>query len=184
MIDSKTRMLIFATERNFQLLSDYQNWLCHGTFDAAPSIFLKLFTLHILKNRKNLPLVLENGLAVQYRDLTTNENPIRLYSKILASLAFVPPEDVEDAFVLAQNNAPKVLKKVNEYFETNYIGDKRKTKVPSRKSPRFRINWNCYERTKAGLPRINNNLERWHNGLQSNFWLDINLLKLLESISI
>ena len=59
----------------------------------------------------------ENGISRQYCDFKDDDNQIRLYSKILASLAFVPQEDVEDAFVLAQANAPKELKKVYAYLK-------------------------------------------------------------------
>ena len=50
-------MMIFATEKNLQLLSENRRWLCDGTFDAAPILFKQLLTLHIIKNGKNLPLV-------------------------------------------------------------------------------------------------------------------------------
>ena len=67
---------------------------------------------------------------------------------MLACLAFVPVDYVIDAFVELQSLIPNELKNVYTYFEDNYIGAKKRTKVPSRKTPRFsRELWNCYERT-------------------------------------
>lgn len=55
--DNQDRMLIFSTEKNLQILNENRNWLCDGTFDAAPAIFKQLFTVHVIKNGKKLPLV-------------------------------------------------------------------------------------------------------------------------------
>ena len=33
-IDNSNRMMIFATEKNLQLLSENRRWLCDGTFDS------------------------------------------------------------------------------------------------------------------------------------------------------
>lgn len=160
------RILIFTTEKNLSLLTEYRNWLCDGTFDSAPSLFKQLFSLHALKKNKTLPLVYalftnkqeatyqkffdfiknltktgpitiscdfelaiinaietvfpeanilgcffhlkksiwrhiqDNGLVNDYNDLNIIENNIRLYTKMLACLAFVPCEFVISAFTL------------------------------------------------------------------------------------
>ncbi|RMZ99143.1 hypothetical protein BpHYR1_033971 [Brachionus plicatilis] len=87
---------------------------------------------------------------------------------------------------LASSCIPNDLKKIFTYFEDNYIGGKKRTKVPSRKTPRFGLElWNCFERTRIGLP--NNNLEGWHIALQSTIKSHphllsfINILKLEQS---
>ncbi|CAF1024296.1 unnamed protein product, partial [Brachionus calyciflorus] len=66
--DNSNRMMIFTTDKNLQLLNENRRWLCDGTFDAAPSLFKQLFTVHILKNGKNLPLVY--GLFVNKQQAT------------------------------------------------------------------------------------------------------------------
>ena len=74
---------------------------------------------------------------------------------------------------------------VQTYFEDNYIGAKKRTKVPSRKTPRFSLElWNCYERTKEGIPRTNNNIEGWHNALQSTIKSHPHLLSLIDSLKL
>jgi hypothetical protein len=57
--------------------------------------------------------------------------------------------------------------------------------VPSRKTPRFALDlWNCYERTRLGLPRTNNNLEGWHNALQATIKSHPHLLSLIDSLKL
>ncbi|RMZ99838.1 hypothetical protein BpHYR1_051722 [Brachionus plicatilis] len=104
---------------------------------------------------------------------------------MLACLAFVPVEHVIDGFVQLQGLIPNDLKCLFTYFEENYIGAKKRTKVSSRKDPRFdRELWNCYTRTCLGLPRTNNNLEGWHNALQSTIKSHPHLLSLITSLKL
>ncbi|RNA12641.1 hypothetical protein BpHYR1_000768 [Brachionus plicatilis] len=268
--DTKPRKIIFEYHKNLeeevvallpaynpakQLCSraridpEHRNWLCDGTFDAVPLIFEQLFTVHVIKQGKNLiinlciiyeqtrsdltkffnivkskvknnPLSVYSdyelaiinsikeifpeadvfgcyfhlkksiwrhiqsiGLAAKYSDLSLKDNLIRKYSKMLACLAFVPVDYVIDAFEEVQSLIPNELKKVYTYFEDNYIGAKKRTKVSSQKTPRFSLElWNCYERTKEGLPRTNNYLEGWHNALQSTIKSHPHLLSLIDSL--
>lgn len=60
----KNRFLIFTTQANLQYLASCSLWLSDGTFNAVPSIFTQLYTLHGCKiddshpqHRKSLPLV-------------------------------------------------------------------------------------------------------------------------------
>ncbi|CAF0952156.1 unnamed protein product [Brachionus calyciflorus] len=104
---------------------------------------------------------------------------------MLACLAFVLVVFVIESFILLQNEIPLELQKVFSYFEDNYKGAKKRTKVPSRKNPRYEVKlWNCYERTKQGLPRTNNNLEGWHNALQSTIKSHPQLLSLIDDFKL
>jgi hypothetical protein len=93
--------------------------------------------------------------------------------KMLQSLAFVPPNDVIDAFIQLKMTVDDKLIPLFDYFEKSYICKiKRATKrnpIPSqRKNPLFPISiWNVHEKTLMNLPRTNNNLESWHNAIQS-----------------
>ncbi|CAF1004601.1 unnamed protein product [Brachionus calyciflorus] len=245
------RMLIFTTQKNLSLLIEYKNWLCDGTFDAAPLIFVQLFTLHALKKNKTLPLVyalftnkqestykkffefikslvkiepctiscdfelaiinsiesvfpetdilgcffhlkksiwrqIQNyGLVNEYNDMSNEDNNIRLYAKMIACLAFVPCRVVITAFGLIKERTPNKMKDLISYFEEYYIGKPGRGKNPIRKQPRFDIRlWNCYERTKLGLPRTNNNLEGWHNGIQSTFRTHPHLLSFIDGLKL
>ncbi|CAF1042243.1 unnamed protein product, partial [Brachionus calyciflorus] len=199
------RIIIFATEKNLQLLSQYHHWLCDGTFDAAPILFTQLFTIII--NGKNVPLayalascdfekaiinsseevfpdaeifgcffhlkkniwrhIQEDGLSVKYCESKIEENTVRLYSKMLACLAFVPVEDTV------------------AYFEDFYIGPMSRGRNHKRKSPLFDIDmWSCHKRTVLGLPRTKNNLEGWHYALQSSIKTHSHLLSFINSIKL
>lgn len=89
--------------------------------------------------------------------------------KMLLALAFVPPEDVIQAFdsFLEQNLFSDTVNEVLDYFEDNYIGrlDSRSKNITGRRDPRYTIKeWNVYEAVQQGFPRTNNNVEGWHNG--------------------
>lgn len=51
------RILIFATERNLQLLGRSKHWYADGTFKTVPSLFEQLYTIHGLKENTSVPLV-------------------------------------------------------------------------------------------------------------------------------
>ena len=55
--DDSKRIFIFCTANNLTLLNTYRNWYVDATFDSAPHMFYQLFTIHIIKNNKNLPMV-------------------------------------------------------------------------------------------------------------------------------
>jgi hypothetical protein len=102
------------------------------------------------------------GLATLYRD---DEN-IKLYSKMLIALSFVPPEDVASAFDELNESRPDNLDNVYNYWEDNYVGRLRRNR---RANPLFPITmWNMRGRVADGLPRTNNSVEGWHNAFQSS----------------
>ena len=59
-----------------------------------------------------------DGLSGAYRD---DEN-VKMYSKMLIALSFVPPEDVGAAFDELNESRPDNLENVYNYWEDNYIG--------------------------------------------------------------
>jgi hypothetical protein len=40
--------------------------------------------------------------------------------------------------------------------------------------------WNCYDRTLGNLPRTNNNLESWHNAIQSETKKHMSILRVIQ----
>ncbi|BFZ03225.1 hypothetical protein BsWGS_06264 [Bradybaena similaris] len=102
------------------------------------------------------------GLSGAYRD---DEN-VKMYSKMLIALSFVPLEDVGAAFDELNKSRPDNLENVYNYWEDNYIGRLRRH---CRASPLFPIAmWNMRTRVANGLPRTNNSIEGWHNAFQSS----------------
>ena len=105
----------------------------------------------------------ENGLQrlyVQYEN-------VRMALKMLLALAFLPVNEVSDAFdELVADYPPEVLPLVN-YFEENYVG--RRDRRGDRRQPLFPVDmWSVKARQDAGLPQTNNQLESWHNAFQGS----------------
>jgi hypothetical protein len=92
-----------------------------------------------------------------------------LIIRCLPALALLPVCDVVDGFedLLKNENLPVELTK---YFETYYIGNARGRGNNKRRIvPMFPIEtWNVRERTVMGMPRTNNNVESFHNAIQSS----------------
>ncbi|CAF1040985.1 unnamed protein product [Brachionus calyciflorus] len=125
------------------------------------------------------------GLVEEYGDVTNNENQTRLYCKMLACLAFVPVDFVVDAFEEIKKKAPSKVIELYKYFEEYYIGKISRGRYATRKTPIYEISmWNCVERTKLGLPRTNNNLEGWHNGIKSTIRSHPHLLSLIDCLKL
>ena len=87
--------------------------------------------------------------------------------KMLLALAFLPVDEVSDAFdELVADYPPEVMPLVN-YFEENYVG--RRNRRGDRRQPLFPVDmWSVKARQDAGLPRTNNQLESWHNAFQGS----------------
>ncbi|KAL4143748.1 hypothetical protein QTP88_006039 [Uroleucon formosanum] len=98
-----------------------------------------------------------SGLATHYG----NDIEFALKLRCLWSLAFLPPEQIPDAFdnLSANYSVPDVIK---TYFEENYIRGKIKMisiSVSIIISPSF---WSVYYNTENNIPRTQNNVESWH----------------------
>ena len=51
------RILIFATQKNLDILVQSKHWYDDGNFKTVPSIFGQLYTIHGVKSGKIMPLV-------------------------------------------------------------------------------------------------------------------------------
>jgi hypothetical protein len=92
-----------------------------------------------------------------------NDDSVRISFNLLKTLAFVPPDDIIEAFSLISEDSPQVFKPMLTYFEKFYIGKLRNGSKSIRNDPIFPIEtWNVYERVIADLPRTNNSVEAWH----------------------
>ncbi|CAF0987067.1 unnamed protein product [Brachionus calyciflorus] len=70
--DDKDRMIILASDENIKYLNSVKMWCIDGTFDISPSLFKQLFTINVLLNGRNLPLLnafLVDKLEKTYRRL-------------------------------------------------------------------------------------------------------------------
>lgn len=55
-VDDPDRIL-FASEKNIRWLKKYLEWYVDGTFNISPKLFKQLFTIQVVANGFNLPLV-------------------------------------------------------------------------------------------------------------------------------
>nr|XP_033798636.1 uncharacterized protein LOC117359609 [Geotrypetes seraphini] len=117
------------------------------------------------------------GLTASYRD----EERVRMFTKMLLALSFVPVDDVAECFQTLEESRPDELTLVYDYWEDNYIG---RLRPNGRRVPPFPIPlWNMRSRVEDGLPRTNNSVEGWHHAFQSSVACHHpTIFKLLEHI--
>ena len=85
---------------------------------------------------------------------------------MLASLAFVPENEVIPCFNRLMLEFPSSAFEIADYFEKTYIG--RVLPNHTRRIPLFPIRiWNQYTRANLQMIRTNNYVEGWHNGFQT-----------------
>jgi hypothetical protein len=108
-----------------------------------------------------------------------NDANFRKNYRQLQALAYVPVEDVITGFNELNNNCVESFGPVLDYFYKTYIGDL-KPGGKSRKG-RFPItSWNVYNRVLAKRPKTNNNVESWHEKLNSKATKNLTINKLVE----
>ena len=100
-----------------------------------------------------------------------DDDDFSLHARMIMAVAFVPPADLDtafdDLFTEIRNNFNNDFDDILNYFEDTYIGRLRRN--GRRDAPLFSGEmWNMYNRTRNHLPRTNNNVEGWHNGLQAH----------------
>ena len=124
-----------------------------------------------------------------------NDDPdFALQIKMLAALAFVPPNDVIRVFDdLVESEFfdcnQRILKPLIDYFLDNWIGMLQTRR--RRRDPTFAITlWNCYYAVIDGLPKTNNALEGWHRAFSSllsahhpTIWKFINAIQQEQSLN-
>lgn len=127
--------------------------------------------------------VQSEGLQQQYQD----DADFALLIRHLLALAFVPLDDMEDAFEEVVNIYPPQAGRLLDYFEDTYLG--RPQRRGRRRGAVFLPQmWNQYDRVINNLPRTNNATEGWHRAFQCNvgshhptIWAFIAVLQREES---
>lgn len=114
--------------------------------------------------------VSEVGLKQQYE----NDDDVRGNVRCLAALAFVPPDDVTEAFELLVESMPQDIEHLDElvtFFEHTYVrGRRMRGRGETYNAALFPIPiWNQHAGATDGIARTTNSVEGWHHGLQSLF---------------
>ncbi|ODM87861.1 hypothetical protein Ocin01_18821 [Orchesella cincta] len=71
---SNKRILIFGTMKNLRHMENSTEWFSDGTFKVAPLLFDQLYTIHVLRFQKVIPMVyalLPNRLETTYVKMLT-----------------------------------------------------------------------------------------------------------------
>ena len=238
---ASSRVLVFATRRNIEILCESSLWFLDGTFDVSPNIFVQVFTILGLRRRNveegegvAVPLVYAllpgkakevyatvlravrtavedyhinicvpqrivtdfelsiiraceevypgvpvsccffhlgqslyrrvqaEGLQGLYND--PDDHTVRRFVHMMLALAFVPQDEVANAFELLAAEAPEDLQPVLDYFENTYVSGRpargRRRAVPPRYIPQL---WNHHLSALNKSHRTNNCSEGWHN---------------------
>lgn len=76
----ESRIILFATKSNLDLLQEFKNWSVDGTFNTAPESFSQIYTIHILVEKKAVPVVfalLENKQTSTYERVVLKLKDLR-----------------------------------------------------------------------------------------------------------
>ena len=139
------------------VLTDFEMAAIQATRSAFPTSHNSARFFHLSQNiyRK----IQQSGLQHRYEE----DADFALQCKMIPALAFVPPQDVSDAFEELSDYLHDALQPVMDYFEDNYIERPGRRRI--RRNPTFPIElWNVNNRDNA---RTTNAVEAWHRGVQS-----------------
>ena len=122
------------------------------------------------------------------QQIYSNDEEFALKARMFAALAFVPADNVIEAFEQLAADLPDELIPIADYFEDTYLGSVRRGQ---RRPPRFEPTmWSVYDRVNEDLPRTNNAVEGWHSafaanagGHHINFWRFLEVLKREEALA-
>jgi hypothetical protein len=128
------------------------------------------------------------------QDRYKNDPDFALNVRMLPALAFVPENDVVEAFEEVVESPyylqeQHILQPLVDYFEDVWIG--RPQRGNRRRPPTYKHSlWNCYDSTLDGLPKTNNAVEGWHLSFSNllcahhpTIWKFINGLKQEQSLN-
>lgn len=155
---------------------DYELALINSFSSVFPEAEIHGCLFHLTKNIKRK--LSEEGLTSRYN----NDADFALSARMIASVAFVPIDQIENAIEQLSDELPAELIPVLNYFEDNYLG--RLNRNQTRRRPLFDPSiWSVYDRTLAGVARTNNFAEAAHRRLQVEFGVDHpTLWKFIEGI--
>ncbi|RNA44359.1 hypothetical protein BpHYR1_051270 [Brachionus plicatilis] len=189
--DDPERILIFTTKENLKLLDRNPNWFCDRTFDISPTLFTQLYTIHvkisilIMKKRCSMQYINNLFKRVQDRHLNDfySDESFRESFKMVQALAFVPVNDVVQAYKIIEGQSNEKFKLILSYFEKCYIGRLKENSKSIRVVPRFPIpSWNLHERILSNLPRTTNSVEAWQSAITNDEKSHLKFNQLIDKL--
>ncbi|XP_052119465.1 uncharacterized protein LOC127748746, partial [Frankliniella occidentalis] len=145
------------------VITDMEKGLMNAVQALFPATELRLCLFHL--RQAAFRKIQSLGLQPAYQD--DNNDTVRTSFREVVGLAFVPTEDVEEAFNEAKAAAPRSMRDFVKYFEETYVLGKRARNRRQRRPPRYLpALWNQHQAARDNEPRTNNQTEGWHNRFQ------------------
>ena len=136
-------------------MTDFETGSSTALGRVYPNVPKKGCFFHLCKN------VFKHVQAEGLLDRYLNDENFRINVKMISAIAFVPTDDVIDAFQELSDHCGDDEQAILDYFETYYIGEQRRGRRLRARFPHAM--WNVHGRVENDLPRTNNHLEGWHN---------------------
>lgn len=153
--------------RPISVVMDFEEAMMNALGTVFPEALVQGCFFHLVKNVKRK--VASEGLWQRY----TSDDRFSHKARMFAALAYVPPEELNNAVAELSPELPDELVPVLNYFEDFYIGRLtgiRPDGTVTRRPPRFPFEmWSVYQRTLDGEARTNNYAEAAHRKLQLEF---------------
>lgn len=141
------------------LISDFEKAIINAGRRMFPNAQVRLCFYHL--GQSSYRKVQELGLQAAYINPENRELKIAVHCML--SVAFVPPDDVEEVFDALAETLPDNLQDLADYFERVYIKGirrRRGRRTPPQYAPAL---WNQFEAIANNEPRTNNLTEGWHH---------------------
>lgn len=158
---------------------DFETGVINSIRAVFPNSSIYGCFFHLIKNLKKK--ISEEGLMSRY-----NSDPeFSLQARMIGALAFIPPDSLNEAFQVLQDNINEELHVILHYFEDSYMG---RLNIHGQRSRPLYPNeiWSVYSRTLAGNDRTNNHAEAAHRRMNAEFSLDhptiFKFLKIIKKI--
>ncbi|GBC01522.1 hypothetical protein RclHR1_04210008 [Rhizophagus clarus] len=159
------RILLFITKTNIQRLSQAPYWLMDGTFKTILTIFCQLYAIHAPVGSANSRILPLSSLCIN--DEYGNDEQFSLMLRHLFALAFLPSQEIPDAFDMLKLVMLPEANEVTQWFEDNYVHRKIRQHLrngnTTRSAPLFPPElWSVYDLIETGVPQTQNIAEAWH----------------------
>ncbi|CAB4480039.1 unnamed protein product [Rhizophagus irregularis] len=157
----------FAAEHNIILqpstiLTDFEQASIYASRYVFPNARNKGCFFHL--GQSGWRKIQSCGLAIRYGN---DEQYILKYIRLFA-LAFLPSQEIPDAFDTLKLVMPQEANIVTQWFEENYVRGKIRQHLrngsTTRSAPLFPPSlWSVYDSMETGVPRTQNVAEAWHH---------------------
>ena len=141
-------------------IMDLEKALNNAAHEVAEDAELRLCLFHL--RQAAIRKISELGLQTAFRD--PDDDSVRTAYRQIVGTAFVPTEDVVNAFLEARRAMPARMNAFADYFETTYTMARRQRENRRATAPRYPPKtWNQYLAARENMARTNNATEGWHN---------------------